>query len=149
MAESSSHGLVTLECHHQPRFTPAPPMPGETVYCVWCRDYRTVVTRHQEISLRCAGCKLSRKHGVGGEGDLTLNDAKRLASGHVLRFPTHEVRVTDTNGDISVIAASGQAELPFEDAVRRRTADSRSQAAMLRGAFNRSSGHAEPRSAQA
>lgn len=146
MAENSSHGLVTLSCHHQPRFTPAPPLPGDTVYCVWCRDYRTVATRHQEIRLRCRGCKLSRTHGVGGEGDLTLVDAKRLASGHVMRFPAHEVAVTDTDGEVTVIGWTGQGELPFEDSIGRRKADSGSQAQMLRGAFDRSRSHAEPRS---
>lgn len=146
----SSTGMVKLACGCFREFRPAPPVPGETVYCRTHRDYFDVQQQAVAvIRVRCRNCTLSRTKGVGGQADLTTSDARAMASGHVSRNAGHVVDVTDSDGVVVTISNDGQGELPFEAAVAERTEVSREGARMLRGAFNRAQSVVEPRSVEA
>ncbi len=137
--------MVTLDCDHTAVYRPAPPVPGDMVWCRLCQAYRTVVVTVNELQVRCRNCTYSRKMGVGEETDLTASDADRLAGRHVMRHG-HVVEVRDGTDIVKLISNDGQGELPLASLTADRVETSREMQASLRTAFNRSESNAEPRS---
>lgn len=140
-------GLVTLSCNHVRIFRPAPPRPGDEVYCGDCQQYRTVKLVANQISVRCGSCKYSRHMGVGGdEPAFTLTDALAAAGRHVMRNVHHWVVVTDSDGTVHRVSNDDQGELPMAGVAALRNTGMRTHQNMLRTAFNRSERAVEPRS---
>lgn len=106
------------------------------MFCSSCPGgaYQRVVSTLRQIRLSCSGCKYGRTMGVGGETDLTTRDAFMVASKHVLRFPSHSVTITDSDGILKTISNSASAEdmLPLEGLVEQRVADNKEHQASLR-----------------
>lgn len=142
----TSTGLVTLNCQHVQSFRPAPPSPGEQVYCRTCQDYRHVIAVAAQISVRCMDCKYSRRMGVGGDSTLTMTDALAAGGRHVMKAAEHRVTVTDSDGNVRVISNDGQGELPMVGLRDERNANLGAHAGGLRNVFKGSESVAAPRS---
>lgn len=135
MARGSSTGLVTLECGHTRTFKPSPPVPGETVFCAQCLNgaYRRVISHDRQIKMSCQNCKYSRSMGVGGEAELSTRDAYMAGSRHVLRFPSHTVEVTDSDGVLKVISHGEEGTMaPLEGIAETRIEENKDHRASLR-----------------
>lgn len=131
-------GYVTLKCKHTVRFTPAPPVAGEPVYCMRCRTYQDVLRIEDPVTVRCADCIFSRVIGVEDEDQSSTREATRVASRHVTRRPSHTVYIR--SGGVQVgepITNSGQGELPFERATADRVAETKDHQRSLKSLSDR------------
>ena len=54
---------VRLECWHHITFTSAPPLLGDSVYCVRCQAMRVVKDAPVEYRIRCTKCPYARMLG--------------------------------------------------------------------------------------
>ena len=104
-----------LECQHRPYFDPPYPVPNDTVYCRWCRDYRRVLSLFEQYSVRCLNhCRLHRGYGMD------LGHAERVAHSHVTRYP--QAHVTISQGSTLIVDLRSQQEsfLPEYQAAKER-----------------------------
>lgn len=78
--------VTQLVCMHDVYYDP-PPKEEDIVYCRRCGDYRGVTVASAEWIIRDADSGWTRRYGTDEV------EARRGAAQHVMRYPTHTVRL--------------------------------------------------------
>lgn len=119
---------VHLSCLHTLLFRPPYPRLRDVMWCKWCSAEKTVIAVAETYGLTCDQCpRLNRRYGTD------LGAARRAASRHVLRYPTHTMDIRRAGHYVERVTTTGtQDELPFERTLSERAAQVRENQLKLR-----------------
>lgn len=105
--------LVSYTCNHWAEYEGSPPMLGDRVFCRKCNAYKEVVDYIDDHRIKCQHCRISRSYGA------CMDDARRAASRHVMRKPTHIVSVYRNTDVILVVDYPAASDIPHALASER------------------------------
>lgn len=93
---------VILSCFHRAEFEPIPVV-GDKLYCRRCGDYQQCLVTIAEWYIKCntKTCHVKARYGTDE------HRARRIATRHVLKYPSHVVTVYQDGVPIDDIRSNG------------------------------------------